>query len=231
MRDKEKKKEYDKIRYENNKKKLLIRNKEYYEKNKERINNKRKSYSKNYYSLNKEKVNEQHKIWVNENKEKRKEYLKKYRDENKEKRNECVKNRMKNDPTFKFISYVRSLINGALQRMNYPKNKRTEEILGCSFNELKIHLENQFEPWMNWDNKGNPKDGIFELNKTWDVDHIIPISTALSENEIVKLNHYTNLKPVCSYYNRWIKKNKISHRDQGEINLHTDVRIDIPSSG
>ena len=61
---------------------------------------------------------------------------------------------------------------------------------------------------MNWDNKGNPKDGILELNKTWDIDHIIPISTAITEEDIIRLNHYTNLQPLCSYYNRNIKKDK-----------------------
>jgi hypothetical protein len=209
MKDKKKKSEYDKKRYEMNKSIILEKNKTYYEKNKEAINNNRKPYSKNYYSLNKEKIIEQHKGWVVENKEKRKEYLKNYRENNKTRRNQNNRNRMKNDPAFKFISYVRSLINNSLRRMDYPKNKKTEEILGCSFNDFKSHLETQFAPWMNWDNRGNPKDGIFELNKTWDVDHIIPLSTALTENEIIKLSHYSNLKPVCSYYNRWIKKNKI----------------------
>lgn len=61
---------------------------------------------------------------------------------------------------------------------------------------------------MTWDNKGNPKDGIYELNKTWDVDHIIPLSSAKSVEDIIKLNHYTNLQPLCSYVNRFIKKTK-----------------------
>ena len=62
---------------------------------------------------------------------------------------------------------------------------------------------------MTWDNYGNPKDGIFELNKTWDIDHIKPVSSGLAENEVIELNHYTNLKPLCSYTNRWIKRNFI----------------------
>jgi hypothetical protein len=27
----------------------------------------------------------------------------------------------------------------------------------------------------------------------------------------IKLNHYTNMRPLCSYVNRCIKKNKIIH--------------------
>ena len=62
---------------------------------------------------------------------------------------------------------------------------------------------------MNWENKGNPKDKILEPNKTWDIDHIIPLSTAKTEEEVLKLNHYSNLQPLCSYYNRFIKKDNI----------------------
>jgi len=60
---------------------------------------------------------------------------------------------------------------------------------------------------MNWQNYGNPVDGLIEPNKTWDIDHIIPISSAINEDELLKLNHYTNLQPLCSYYNRFVKKN------------------------
>ena len=62
---------------------------------------------------------------------------------------------------------------------------------------------------MNWDNYGNPKDGILEINKTWDIDHIIPTTTAKTEEELIKLNHFTNLQPLCSYYNRITKRAKI----------------------
>jgi hypothetical protein len=61
---------------------------------------------------------------------------------------------------------------------------------------------------MNWDNYGNPKDGIFEPDKTWDIDHIVSLSTATCEEDVIRLNHYSNLRPLCSYYNRWIKSNK-----------------------
>jgi hypothetical protein len=46
-------------------------------------------------------------------------------------------------------------------------------------------------------------------NFGWDIDHFIPVSSAKTEEDIVKLNHYTNLQPLCSYVNRYIKRNKI----------------------
>ena len=91
--------------------------------------------------------------------------------------------------------------------MNYTKKSKSCEILGCSFNELKTHLESKFEPWMNWDNRGLIKNGEFNIG--WDIDHIIPLSSAKTEEEIIKLNHYTNLQPLCSMINRCIKKSKL----------------------
>jgi 5-methylcytosine-specific restriction endonuclease McrA len=51
------------------------------------------------------------------------------------------------------------------------------------------------------------------LNYGWDIDHIIPISSAGSEENIIKLNHYTNLQPLCSKINRDIKKDKLQNED------------------
>lgn len=58
---------------------------------------------------------------------------------------------------------------------------------------------------MTWENKGLYNG---ELNFGWDIDHIIPISSAKSEEDIIRLNHFSNLQPLCSKINRDIKKNK-----------------------
>ena len=83
------------------------------------------------------------------------------------------------------------------------KSKKSQEILGCSFEDFKAYLESKFEFWMNWENYGLYNG---EVNYGWDIDHIIPLSSAKLEEEIVKLNHYTNLQPLCSKVNRDIKK-------------------------
>lgn len=62
---------------------------------------------------------------------------------------------------------------------------------------------------MNWGNYGNWNGVPTEPNTAWDIDHIIPSSSAKTEEELLKLNHYTNLKPLCSFTNRWVKVNKI----------------------
>ena len=57
---------------------------------------------------------------------------------------------------------------------------------------------------MSWSNYGLYNG---EKNFGWDIDHIIPLSIANTEEEVIKLNHYTNLQPLCSYINRVVKKN------------------------
>ena len=64
------------------------------------------------------------------------------------------------------------------------------------------------EFWMNWQNRGLYNG---DFNYGWDIDHIIPVSLAESESDIIKLNHYTNLQPLCSKVNRNIKKNKLEN--------------------
>ena len=200
--------EYGKKRYEQKKDIILEKNKIYYQNNREQILSLNKEYSKEYNKRNKEIISEKHKIWAAINKEKRKIYLKAYREKNKDKLKESLKNRIKSDVLFKLSRRLRSSLNSVFKRKGYSKTAKTFQILGCDFDTLKTHIESQFEPWMTWENKGNPEDGIFEPNKTWDIDHIVPLTNAMCEEDMIKLNHYTNLRPTCSYYNRWIKKNR-----------------------
>jgi len=141
------------------------------------------------------------------NKEKIKEYHKEYRQNNKEKRNTKQKDRKEKDPIFKLSCNIRNVLYNFLKNKGYTKKSKSIDILGCSYEDFKLYLETKFESWMNWQNYGNPVDGLIEPNKTWDIDHIIPISSAINEDELLKLNHYTNLQPLCSYYNRFVKKN------------------------
>lgn len=107
------------------------------------------------------------------------------------------------DVLYRLMIVIRSSINYSLRVKKYIKKSRTQEILGCSFEELKLYLESKFEPWMNWDNQGKYNG---EFNFGWDIDHIIPLSSAKTEEEIIKLNHYKNLQPLCSKINRDIKR-------------------------
>ncbi len=204
-------KEYNKQYRELNKETIQDYKKEWYEKNKETVQENVKKWkkenkevlkekNKKYREENKDKI----KKWKEENKEKIKEQRKKYREQNRDKINQYEKKKRKEDPLYWLRNNIRSNITTMLSRKGYTKNSKTIEILGCSFEEFFLYLESKFEPWMSWENRGQYNG---TPNYGWDIDHIIPSSSGLTEDEIIKLNHYTNLQPLCSYFNRDIKKN------------------------
>lgn len=178
------------------------------------------SYPSNIYFFQKQKSrnntfrsdcklchNKQNKEWINSNLEYRKKYYKNYCIDNKKdiNRNKLSykKHRKQNDNLFKLSSSIRNLISSSLKKQNISKTSKTYDILGCTYQEFKLHIESKFQPWMNWNNYGLYNG---ELNYGWDFDHIISISSATNEKEIIELNHYTNFQPLCSKVNRDIKK-------------------------
>jgi hypothetical protein len=115
---------------------------------------------------------------------------------------------IKTDNTYLFRSSISCSIQRCFRNKKIPKLLRTYDILGCSLEEFKKYIESQFEDWMNWDNRGKFNG---ELKYGWDLDHKIPSSTAKTMEEIIKINHYTNFQPLCSYVNRVIKSNKLDY--------------------
>ena len=169
-------------------------------KNSERIIQYRKEYgiknkeNRRLYKLkNKEKLKEQDKQYRLNNKNKYKQWRIDNRKLISNKLNEYNKNKKLTDPLFKLSCNIRSLIGTSIKRQGYKKTSRTFEILGCSYEELKQHLENKFTEGMTWDNAGK-----------WHIDHIYPVSLATDENHLIELNHYTNLQPLWAIDN--IKK-------------------------
>jgi hypothetical protein len=162
----------------------------------------------NYYSNNKDRQKCNTSKFLNDNPL----YLKNYYQNNKAHINKLVnsynKIRRKNDPLFKLKGNIRCLININFKYSGYKKNTKNEQILGCSKIYLKQYLESKFESWMNWDNYGKYNGG---LNHGWDIDHITPLSSTKIEDEFIKLNHYSNLQPLCSKINRDIKRDKINY--------------------
>ena len=177
----------------------------------------RKAYFKAYYLANKVKINEDSKQYQLANQDKVKTYYKANKDKYKEHSKAFLKanteyfktynsKRRQTDNLFKLKGNISNLIRQTLKNNGTIKRSKSELILGCTFAEFKTHLESQFEDWMNWTNYGNWNGTPSELNTSWDIDHIIPISSGLTESELLRLSHYTNLKPLCSYVNRWIKR-------------------------
>ena len=59
---------------------------------------------------------------------------------------------------------------------------------------------------MSWDNRQSTKGGPSKPFDKWTLDHRVPISSATNEEELKRLTHWTNLKPVCTFINNRIKR-------------------------
>lgn len=136
---------------------------------------------------------------------------KKNNDKWKEVRKEAVKKyhkqRKQSDPLFRLKGNISSLLSNTFKNTGHKKTSKTSIILGCTLDEFRQHIESQFEPWMTWDNYGCKSPS--GPDTTWDLDHIIPVSSAVNEDDIKRLNHYTNFQPLCSFQNRFIKRDRV----------------------
>ena len=145
-----------------------ICSKEYRIQNRERILKKRRErYRRNEEKFKQERI-------------KRRAYNRKYK-----------KQRYKTDPLYKLSVSCRTRIKCALKGIGV-KNKLTTELIGCSWEDFKQHIEKQFKNGMTWENYG------FD---SWHIDHIIPLASAKNKTELLKLFHYTNCQPL------WAKDN------------------------
>ena len=204
----------------------LIRGKEYRNKNRDKINQKSREYRNKNPDKNKEAIakylkknphmssktrmrqyrqndecrkkmnNQARERYKNKDKNKLREYNKKYYQKNKEsqrrKANEWKKNKKKIDGFYRMKINLSARIRDFLKN---GKSKNTMEIVGLNKHDFRKYIENLFSEGMSWDNYGK-----------WHLDHKKPIYLAKNEEDLYKLNHYTNLQPLWAEDN--IKKNR-----------------------
>ena len=150
-----------------------------------------RAYGRKYYQENLEKENARHRRYREENKEKvrayKTEYMREYvqRPEVKEAISKRVSKAYYDCPVHRLRVLAGNRLGDALRRGGYTKKTRTIKALGCSYEKLKEHLEAQFQPGMTWENWGE-----------WHIDHIVPLASADTEEELLRLCHYTNLQPL-----------------------------------
>jgi len=148
---------------------------------------------KKYYYENKERINQKNKeinkIWYQLNKEKKLQYLKNWYELNPKYNTNYHRNRRNNDTMFKIITNVRRRTNLFLTKKNMSLN--TTELIGIDYISFKEYFEKLFDVGMSWENYGE-----------WVIDHIIPLSSAKTVEDIYNLAKYTNLQPL------WEKENK-----------------------
>ena len=113
-----------------------------------------------------------------------------YYEKNKTKIFKYIYERKSKDPLYKLKFTLRSRIYTALKRKSWKKGGTTEKLVGADINTVKRHIEMLFKDGMTWKNHGE-----------WHIDHIKPLASAETEEEIMELFHYTNLQPL------WAKEN------------------------
>lgn len=153
--------------------------------NKERV--------KKYYNTNSVSISKKAKIYRKKNRE----YYNKKNKEWNLKTGYCSdyqKKRIDNDPFFKFKNRLRTFIRNSVTKQGYTKNSKSFKILGCEYDFFVKYIESKFKEGMNWDNHGE-----------WHLDHIIPISSAKNNEEVLLLNHYSNFQPL------WAKDNLVKY--------------------
>ena len=176
--------------YRKNKKIIQIENSNNYYKNKDNISMQKKKY----YQANKTKIN-LHKL-------------------------NYQKNRERTDPVFKLRRRISNMVYISLRKNNSIKNNLSIlKFLNYSIDELKIHLEQQFESWMNWNNWGIYDSQLWndddQSTWTWQIDHIIPHSTfkytSMNDLEFKKCWNLDNLRPLSSKQNWLDGSNRVRH--------------------
>jgi hypothetical protein len=103
-----------------------------------------------------------------------------------------ITERRRNNPLVKLRANIGTMIANSLANQGYKKTSKSASILGCTSEQFYSHIESQFTIGMSWDNRSE-----------WHIDHTIPLSFARSEQELLQLNHYSNLRPF------WANDNQI----------------------
>ena len=128
------------------------------------------------------------------------------------------RDRCKTDELYKFKTDIRKVVYSAFKRKGHDKNFKSRQILGEEWGVIKDYIESQFSEGMTWDNYGE-----------WVFDHKIPISICQTDEEVIRLNHYTNFQPLW-HKDNLIKRDKILPEFEHLIEEYLgDIRI--PTDG
>jgi hypothetical protein len=204
---------------------LAVYKKEYSQKNKEKLSQKKREY----YQQNREKLLTKVKTRSQQNKKQKHQYdqaryyvdLERSRQKSREqyysnKETYIVRNtknvarKYQTDPLFKLRNRVSCEIKRALRKLGSSKRGHSiMKYLPYTIIELKAHLEQQFEPWMTWQNWGVYRVENWNDNDsstwTWQIDHIIPQAdlpyTSMEDENFGQVWALSNLRPYSSKLN------------------------------
>lgn len=98
--------------------------------------------------------------------------------------------RRKNDPKFLIRGRLRARMKLALNGIS--KSQKSNELIGCSYLDLRAHIESLFLPGMTWENRS-----------LWHIDHIRPCAAfnLLDADQQRQCFNYKNLQPLWALDN------------------------------
>lgn len=173
---------------EKNKEATAAYKKRYYEENKEKI----RAYKKEYQARNSKRLSAISREHYKKNKDARKKLRKDYYEKNKDeiikKSVAYIRKRYAKDPAYRLNRNLRSRLYNAIRSQHAKRTRRTFELVGCSEEFLRAHLEAQFDDNMTWDNYG----------PYWHVDHILPCSSFDHNDpeQVAACWNWSNLRPL-----------------------------------
>ena len=166
-------------------------------KNNERVKNRyasmREEYlegQRKYRIQNADAIRERRRKYRQRNAEKIKLKKQEYAANNREKIAKALAERRANNPIARMANSMRRSIRRYLDA-GQKGEMSSFEIIGCSKDDLRKHLESKFKHGMTWQNYG----------KHWHIDHIVPLISAKSADEVKRLCHWTNLQPLTAFEN------------------------------
>lgn len=166
--------------------------KKYREKNPEATKRRRKRWRDN----NLEYARAESLRWYHENKERAQSKNRKWLSANPEYHRDYHAQRYASDVQYRLRHRLRARLHSALKGYAPSFNKPgcAVEDLGCSLEELKVHLELQFRDGMSWSNHG----------EMWEIDHKKPLVLfdLTDRDQFLEACHYTNLQPLTRDENR-----------------------------
>lgn len=175
--------------------------------------------SSNYNKTNADDTKRRRRQYYQKNRLSELEDNKIYRKNNRKRINELERERRKNDLQYKLRKLISANIGYYFRNLGQNKNGSCLKNLPYTMEELKKHLEKQFEPWMNWQNHGkyllkswNDED---QSTWTWQLDHIIPHATfkytSMEDEEFKQCWALSNLRPLNAKQNLIEGTQRIRH--------------------
>ncbi len=195
-----------KLYYEENKNRILVNAQNYYEENKEYLKAKHRAY----YIENRKEILQSKKVYAGKNRKKLSNYTIQY-----------FKRRRANDFAFALRCDLSTMIGKALKSNDGSKcGESITKYLPYTISELKTHIENQFESWMTWDNRGKYCETSWKDDDqstwTWQIDHIVPQSTfyyiSMEDEGFKKCWCLSNLRPLSAKQNHADGVNRARHK-------------------